>query len=689
LNKTEKFILQKLGKDSLEELEKQDYIGLIRQLNKYGLRFEEQPEEVEEKLKDFYPVLTDYNREAKTINLAGKEKEVKEIEDIINDEKGKMNYIIEGDNFHGLKAIEKIYEGKVDLCLADVPYNTGNEFKYNDKKVNKDDNYRHSKWLSFIEKRFKLVKNLLSEDGILFVHIDDNEFAQLKLLLDDIFGEENLITNFVWVFSKSKNLDNIKVTGSNLGDIKKSCEYILCYSKTNNYSINLINKTNNNFIKARITNAANPINTITIPSGVQCDVKKLNIKQGSFLGGKSEPLKILNKNGLIISNYMLKKDLVLKGNLRNKNLLNRFFEGEEIIDRRGQKLLEVRLNSSGKPYTLKEKAGKVPSNVLSGFGDSKSSSNLLKRIFNGKTNFDYPKPIDLIKHLINLHSDKNSLVLDPFAGSGTTGHAVLDLNKEDGGNRNFILMTNNENTSLNKKYLIWNYFVENNIVEDYDKTKFTSTGKRYHYYKKYIDKNFPLNIDKHYNIEIKKEHQDNKNLQKFIETDQFKTFLKNLKLYIADNGICQNVTYPRMRKVIEGYTDSKGNKVEGLGGNLSYLKTDFVPKYKELDKRELALSNKIYNLIKMSEEAHIEINVEEDFYKLYKSEVEENKVVAFYNRVLDYNELKTIQRKMEEFKDYKKIVYIRNGIDFEDKLINELQESGYIFKEIPEELMYL
>jgi adenine-specific DNA-methyltransferase len=682
LNKTEKFILQKLGKDSLEELEQQDYIGLIRQLNKYGLRFEEQPEEVEEKLKDFYPVLTDYNRKTKTINLAGEEKEVKEIKDIINDEKGKMNYIIEGDNLHGLKAIEKIYEEKCQILIADPPYNTGNGFQYNDKIVGSDDDYRHSKWLSFMKKRLKVIHGLLSKDGIAFIHIDNNEQSQLKLLMDEVFGEKNFITMFDWISSTSKGNDSKFIANQN--------EYILCYCKNKDHvsfkqkEVKKEFKYTDEYSSYRGKYNLNKLDRGSLRYAESLDYSIVNDKgEKIYPGPSSKSIKEKRKDHKkrINGNHTdrdwcwrwskskvqwgLKKDFIV---FKNENV---YYKEYELVDNTNS------LVNKTNPYK----------NIID-FVKTSTGNQEIINIFNERI-FDYPKPVKLIKYLIKLHPNPNAKIIDPFAGSGTTGHAVLELNKEDGGNRSFILMTNNENTSLNKKYLIWDYLVENNIVEDYDKTKFTSTGKRYQYYKNHINKNFPLNIDKHYNIEIKQEHQENKKLQGFIETDKFKTFLENLKLYIADNGICQNVTYPRMRKVIEGYTDSKGNKVEGLGGNLSYLKTDFVPKYKELDKRELALSNKIYNLIKMSEEAHIEINVEEDFYKLYKSEVKENKIVAFYNRVLDYNELKTIQNKMEEFKDYKKIVYIRNGIDFEDKLISELQEKGYIFKEIPEELMYL
>jgi adenine-specific DNA-methyltransferase len=687
LNKTEKFILQKLGKDSLEELEQQDYIGLIRQLNKYGLRFEEQPEEVEEKLKDFYPVLTDYNREAKTINLAGEEKEVKEIKDIVNDEKGKMNYIVEGDNLHGLKAIEKIYEGKINQIYIDPPFNTGNEFKYNDKMVGEDDNYKHSKWLSFMKKRLEIARQLLTEDGSIFVHIDDNEQSQLKLLMDEVFGENNFITTLV---IKTSSPNGFKVKANKPVRVK---DYILMYCKS---------KKEYKYSKLFIARDG-----------------KWDSHYNKFYDYKQNKTFSL-KNKLIEENIMKKNDKLSELDLNNKDFKKYYLKYKNNIcqtafypnnkhKKKSKNTKDVYKFKNSENNTMYLENGRrlvfldVSLNNIektNELGFSMALSDVWKDIdFNNIQNetphitfTNGQKPLKLIQRIIKTYPDKNKnmTIMDFFAGSGTTGHAVLDLNKEDGGNRNFILMTNNENTSLNKKYLIWDYLVENDIIEDYDKTKFTTTGKRYQYYKDYINKNFPLNIDKHYNIEIKKEHKENKKLQEFIETNKFKTFLENLKLYIADNGICQNVTYPRMRKVIEGYTDSKGNQVEGLGGNLSYLKTDFVPKYKELDKRELALSNKIYNLIKMSEEAHIEIDVEQDFYKLYKSEVEENKIVAFYNRVLDYNELKTIQSKMEEFKDYKKIIYIRENVNFlNDSRIEELKGQGFEFKEIPRELMYL
>ena len=165
--------------DGVTQDERAYLINLVNTKKKYGLVWEDKPEDVEEQLRDNLPVL----------------KEVKE-KAIINGEANPNHILIEGDNLHALTALTFTHEGKVDVIYIDPPYNTGNnDFWYNDNYINKDDGYRHSKWLSYMDKRLRIAKKLLNEEGLIFISIDDNEQSQLKLLCDEIFYEKNFVGN--------------------------------------------------------------------------------------------------------------------------------------------------------------------------------------------------------------------------------------------------------------------------------------------------------------------------------------------------------------------------------------------------------------------------------------------------------------------------------------------------------------
>ena len=187
----------------------------LKKKKKYGLVLEEKPEEVVEMCKTKLPVL----------------KEVKNKE-IITDKDKPMNLLIEGDNYHALSVLNYTHKGKIDVIYIDPPYNIGNkDFIFNDRYIDKEDSYRHSKWLSFMEKRLKLAKNLLKDIGVIFISIDDNEVAQLKMLLDspDLFGEENFIINLTWV--KKEKASGVLPRSMVLPNF----EYILVYKKNREF----------------------------------------------------------------------------------------------------------------------------------------------------------------------------------------------------------------------------------------------------------------------------------------------------------------------------------------------------------------------------------------------------------------------------------------------------------------------
>ena len=189
---------------------------LVQLLNskKYGLVWEEHAEKVEEEMKTKIPVFV--------------EDEIKKIND--NPDSEDFNFLLEGDNLHSLHLLEKTHFGKIDVIYIDPPYNTGNkDFKYNDSFVDTEDTFRHSKWISFMERRLKIAKTLLSEEGIIFISIDDNEQSQLKMLMDEIFGEEKFIANIA--VETSNGLFGVKAKHINK-TIVKSKDYVLVYSNS-------------------------------------------------------------------------------------------------------------------------------------------------------------------------------------------------------------------------------------------------------------------------------------------------------------------------------------------------------------------------------------------------------------------------------------------------------------------------
>lgn len=325
------------------------------------------------------------------------------------------NKIIHGDNLEALKSLLPEYEGKIKCIYIDPPYNTGNEgWVYNDNvndpKIKKwlgqvvgkeaEDLTRHDKWLCMMYPRLKLLHKLLAEDGAIFISIDDNEQANLKLMMDEIFGGGNFIANIVWRRRKSQaNLSK---------NISPIHDFVVCYSKTNRCLLNKITP-NINF-----NDYKNPDNDIR---GEYVTMPSTN-KGGAVY-------KITTPTGKEISDEWRFKEETYYALLNDNRL---------VFPRGGD----------GKPrykLFLKEKLedGVIPNTWWEDESSNQEATTEIQGIFNNKT-FDTPKPIKLISKLISLISNSSSIILDSFAGSGTTAHAVLNLNKQDGGNRKFILI---------------------------------------------------------------------------------------------------------------------------------------------------------------------------------------------------------------------------------------------------------
>ena len=437
--------------EGLTNDEKSELIKLLRSQKKYGLVWEEKPEDAEQRMVNEQPVLVEVPERA-----------------IISDDAEAPNHIlIEGDNLEALTALSYTHAGKIDVIYLDPPYNTGNkDFIYNDSFVDKEDGYRHSKWLTFMNKRLKIAKNLLSDKGVIFISIDDNEQAPLKMLCDEVFGNINLCGQLIWR----------KKSGGGQTDIYfvTEHEYILVYQKSAAFKW---------------------IDPVEIQSSDEFknedECGKYNLvkleKWGSSAHKEDRP-----------SMYFPIKD----------ELGNDYFpiapDGKPGRWRIGLQRMENVLNNNliewrkGKPYekvyfdinAQKVKVKKSRS-ILYDVAENADGSYLLTSLFGKKDIFTNPKPVELITNVISHHGNKRAIILDFFAGSGSTLHATMQLNAEDGGHRQCILVTNNE------------------------------------------------------------------------------------------NGICENVTYERNRRVIQGYTTPKGEEVPGLTrNNLRYYKTKFVPRDK-------------------------------------------------------------------------------------------------------------
>lgn len=349
------------------------------------------------------------------------------------------NKIIHGDNLEALKALLPEYEGKIKCIYIDPPYNTGNEkWVYNDNvndpHIRKwlgqvvgsemDDLTRHDKWLCMMYPRLVLLNRLLSEDGAIFISIDENELASLKFVCDEIFGMSNFVGQWQWYKS---------ATPPNLSHkIKRNVEYILGYEKCKNTTkyrgVQKVSKSDDPLIKPQ-----NTIKHLTFPAG--------SIKFKGLLNG-TVPAGIYGTERY--SNVLLNDAVIINGT--NSNPLtfeNRFIWTQEKLEEELSNGTNINCSKSlVLSYKKANYSPEVPPNLIDesvGVDTTEEAGKLLTRIF-GKKVFDFPKPPSLIEYLLMFLCQKDSIILDSFAGSGTTAHAVLNLNKQDGGNRKFILV---------------------------------------------------------------------------------------------------------------------------------------------------------------------------------------------------------------------------------------------------------
>ena len=455
---------------------------------KYGLLWEQHEEEVDKKMKTCIPVFQEQKQKA-----------------ILLDPNKPLNFLLEGDNLHSLYLLEKTHKNTIDVIYIDPPYNTlNNDFKYDDTYVDAEDGFKHSKWLSFMEKRLKIAKKLLSQEGVMFISIDDHEVCQLKLLCDAIFGETNT-DMMIWRKSGMGREGKMKNTTT----FRKDHEYILvCYKEKKKLNkIKEIPEFINEYPNpdkdprgpykagsiSRKESASNPNHgnyyTVTAPKGKQY-TRQFDIPKEEFMR-LCQDIQI-NEEGKPVSRiYWGKND--------NSVPAVKIFVNE---------IREI-----------------TPYSVLLSKGTTTEGTKELNEILKGDYSRMRPKPVNLIKTLIQLASKETSIVLDFFAGSGTTGQAVLELNQTLGGNRSFILCTNNE-------------------------------------------------------VEKEKEKQFQK--EQGITEEQFQTIKqkknKKWKEWEKEYGICSTITYPRITNILKGYQTQEGKLVPGIKGNLKYYTTEYIKK---------------------------------------------------------------------------------------------------------------
>jgi len=562
---------------------------------KYGITWLDVPEAFEEESENQLPILTEVKDKA------------------IKNEDGKPTHIlIEGDNYHSLTCLNYTHKGKIDLIYIDPPYNTGvtgrDIFRYKDKRVldrypdgtevKKDSPLRHSYWLSFMYKRLELAKELLTDDGAIFISIDDNEVANLKLIMNQIFGSDNFVGQWQWFKS---------ATPPNLSHkIKKNVEYVLGWErKKNNIRYSGVKKESKS--TDPITKPQNSIKILKFPKGslIFKTIESGKIEPGTY-GTKKFPNKLLND--LNIEDYT---------NTNEVSFENRFTWEQAYLEDQLKKKTQLFVSKDIViSYKKANYNNEVPPNLIDasvGVSTTEEAGKYLLSMFGEKV-FDYPKPIDLIKYILRFK--KSDIVLDFFAGTGTTGQAVMELNEEENAKRQFILATNNENGIMDDVCLPRT----EKVIQGYD---FVGTQSDILYEKKITWSEF------------KKAEKHLKNIEK-VNEDKKDDYL-NIKSEVKNGYL----------KII-GEKEKNGT-YKGLGNSLKYYKTDFVGSNNILsatDEDKSSLAHKAGYLLSIAENTLEEIELS-NCYQLFEND---KKVTAIYFK----EEMKEMEIFLEKVENIEK-----------------------------------
>lgn len=527
---------------------------------RYGLVWLDVPEAFDEESENKIPILEEVKEKA------------------IRSDDGKPTHIlIEGDNYHALECLNYTHRGKIDVIYIDPPYNTGSDgFIYKDKRilteypdgtpVPKEHPLRHSYWLSFMSKRLELAKNLLSDKGIIFISIDDNEQANLKLLCDKVFGEDNFVANLIWQKKKGGSNDSKYVATEH--------EYVIMYAK------------------------------------------KLSVLEDIFISYEEQYLsryKEVDEIGRFFWDTFKRKSGKQYYAIKcpDGTILDKESNGEPISWLRSEQRFlsdleqgEARIIKINDKWTVhfkqRQPEGYKPRTLMLECGTTSDGATQMKEMFRISNKFDNPKPSTLIEFLLKFKSN-NSIILDFFAGSGTTMHAVMKLNEEDGGKRQCILVQQKE----------------------------------------------------------------------------------------GDNNICENITYERNRRVMQGYTNAKGEQVAGLGNSMKYYKTAFVGKNASnnaTDTDRVELSLKAGYLLALGENTLEEI-ITHKSYQIFSDEKGHFTAVYFTGNLNDFPEFVEEIEKFQTDKSVQIVVYIFcwGSVDIYENEFDNL--NGITLKPIPQPIL--
>lgn len=499
---------------------------------KYGLVWEEHEERVDDEIKTKVPVFTE---------VTDKE--------IIEDDDLPINFLLEGDNLHSLNLLEKTHKGRVDFIYIDPPYNTGSkDFVYNDEYVNTEDDFRHSKWLSFMSRRLEIAYRLLSDEGVLFISIDDNEQAQLKILCDEMFGYDNFVVTLPRITKKS---------GKTTNSFSKNHDYVHVYVKGSQNVFEMENhvddafKYTDEYVNERGTYKLNQTldyDSLSYSSSLDYP---LEIEGEVFYAGSSYEKYLERKNGnhnRADWAWRWSKDLFKFGYQNGFIVVKEKKDGSKRIYTKTYLNATIKKINGKYNVVITERKKAISSIEL--INNIYSNDNAKKELKNYSIagTFDYPKPSTLIKKFLKSYYKKDAVILDFFAGTGTTGQAVLETNKEDGGTRRFILCTNNQN----------------NICEDITYERIRKTIQGYEFKGKKDSILFEKSL-KYKDLLAADKLLKKINAVEEKNTDNFTKIVKELS-----DGVLRIIG----RDIIK-------DKVNGIPANLKYYRTSYIEKFSE------------------------------------------------------------------------------------------------------------
>jgi len=615
----------------------------------------------EELAKKRYGIVWDREKESEQVVLDC-EKNIPVLEKVsekeIRTDETDDNILIEGDNYHALTCLNYTHKGKIDVIYIDPPYNTGKakEWIYNDKYIDENDGYRHSNWLNMMEKRLLLAKNLLSEKGVIFVSIGNDEIAQLKMLMDKIFGEKK--DNNIIHWKKNQKPQNASKT------ISESAEFLLVYFP--NKSIKLVRPMKGTKIDERGSYKPCPLFKFdnrsrriqTIPK--ETIVESPKWQKGKIFGvrNKIAYIDILDKP--VIENGILKNNVRLEGQWCKTETNGEF-----------QKIVEDRrlfINSNGFPNEKAyrdENSKNVQTNLWLDAGYNELGKHTLDEILSIDNLFPYPKPKEYIKEILKTINNENAIILDFFAGSGTTGHATLELNGEDDGNRKFIICTNNELNGVGRELAEKNKDKNKEIFGVCQKVTYPRIKKVIKGYK-FTGKDKKLLFEKKLTFsQLKKLDETLEEINKIIEEN--KNNYDKIKKEFKDNTI-----------KIFGLKYIDGFK-EGLKGNLQYFKTDFISIDRidivgDVQRRQLIYKAGEMIAIKENTFEKVETN---DWYQIFENKDKSKKTAIYFRE--DTDELKEFIKKIDKIQTTLYIFFY--GI-IDKKIIKNLG-NNIVIDEIP------